>query len=551
LIACLAVWALAAGTSWLVGAAVLRVVRAAGVPGPPPDHSVTILFGLCCITVLGGVWSLGAPLGPWVVAGALAVLAAASAATLLFVPDREARTRRVSWVETALLGLVVAAAAAQAAGPILLVDTGLYHIQAIRWIEQHPAVPGLANLHHRLAFAAPWFEAQAIFDPALFGGRAAFALNGLVFVVAVRFFLGGIGRTGRGSGLLRLACLPAAFWLLRRGLSSASPDGTVALLSWVVLALLAEKIESGAAAAIDAAAWEITALACFAAMIKLPAALLLLAPAWLIVRNLRVDRRRALALAVLAAAVAVPFLLRSVIVSGYLLFPIGRVPGLAWTLPAAKTAGFLRHIVDAARLPYQAHVPVLDFAAWVPGWFRRLTLVERCLVAAPPVLALLHAARALRRHGRQAVAWPAGYPLLAGATFAGSLLWLLAAPDPRFGWGYFPLLAILLTIPLAAGWIGRLPRRALVLLVALVLLDQVRRVAVQQRSTLPESWLWPVAPPVVATHAVLTGGLAVRVPLAGELCWDAPLPCAPPLDPDVMPRGATLDAGWIPTAPPV
>lgn len=544
---------MAAGASWLVGAAVLRVLRAAGVPGPAPGHpvtSVTILFGLCCITVLGGVWSLGAPLGPGAAVAGAAVLAL-SATVLIFVPERRLRAAPVSRMEKARFGLLVAVilvAAAQTASSISVYDTSLYHIQAIRWIEQYPAVPGLANLYDRLAFSPPWFEAQALFDPVLFGGRPVFALNGLVFVAAVSFFLGGL-RSPAGeqdlSRLLRLACVPAAFWLMRRWLSSASPDVAVALITWIVLLLLAEKIERGTGETLDQTAWVITALSSFAAVTKPSAAVLVLAPAWLIVRNLRATPRRALALAGLAAAVAAPFVVRNVIVSGCLIFPLPwtRLAWLSWAVPRKNVAATLAAVEDWARLPGSPHVSALDAGRWIPGWLHRLTVVEWVFLAALPVLAALHAVLALRRRGGSRP-WPAGYPLLIALALAGSLFWLLTAPDPRFGWGSFPFLALLLAVPLAARWIGRLPGWAPVLLLTLVLIDQGRRVAAQDLPDLRSHWLWPVPPAAAETRSVNTGPLAVHLPVHGELCGDAPLPCTPALDPAAVPRGTTFEEGW-------
>src|SRR6185369_2836642 len=198
-----------------------------------------------------------------------------------------------------------------------------------------------------------------------------------------------------------------------------------------------------------------------------------------------------------------------------------------------------------ARLPDSPHVAALDVGRWVPGWLQRLTVVECAFVAALPVLAVLHAVLALRRRGGHSTRpWPAGSPLLIALTLVGTLFWLLTAPDPRFGWGSFPFLALLLAVPLARRWTGRLPGWVPVLLLALVLIDQGRRVAAQDLPDLRGHWLWPVPPPVAETRTVAAGPLAVRVPVQGEVCGDAPLPCAPALDPAAVPRGTTLDDGW-------
>lgn len=552
MIACLLVWVAAVGAAWLVGAAVLRLASAAGLPGSPPSRPVTILFGLCCLAVLGGVWSLFEPLRTGALAAGLALLALS--ATVLFLLPRltlKEPVARRQWHETLLAGLAVAIVVAQTASPISVYDTGLYHIQAIRWIQGYAAVPGLANLHERLAFGAPWFEAQALFDPKLVGGRPVFALNGLVFVVAVSYFLGGLGSVPDRqdlSRLLRLGCVPAAFWLVRRGLSSPSPDVAVALLSWVVLLLLVEKFESGAGAELDVEAWMITALAIFAVMTKLSAAPLLLAPAWLIVRSLRRDRRAALAMGGLAAAVAAPFVIRSVIVTGYWWFPVPwtRLPELAWTVPGDNVSRLVAGVADWARRPNRPPVPALDLAAWVPIWADHLTGVDRMFLGSLPVLGMIHLARVLfRSPDRRSVSLPPGYSIVIGIASAGTLFWLISAPDPRFGWGFFPFLALLLAAPLLRPWVDRLPSAVLALVLAVILLDQGRRVIGQEGSGLGNHLLWPAPPPAIKTRTQSVDGLPIHLPEEGERCWDAPLPCAPALDSGLGARGATLDAGFL------
>ncbi|MDZ7776438.1 MAG: hypothetical protein U5L09_12955 [Bacteroidales bacterium] len=62
-----------------------------------------------------------------------------------------------------LAGLVLSIAAIAANG-INHHDTGLYHAQSIKWIQNYPVVPGLGNLHHRLAFNSMLFPVEALFS---------------------------------------------------------------------------------------------------------------------------------------------------------------------------------------------------------------------------------------------------------------------------------------------------------------------------------------------------------------------------------------------------
>jgi hypothetical protein len=68
-------------------------------------------------------------------------------------------------------------------------DTGLYHIQSIKWIEEYGVTPGLANLHGRFGFNSNLFTIIAqtsLFD--LFG-QEIFSTNFAVFVILQYYFI--------------------------------------------------------------------------------------------------------------------------------------------------------------------------------------------------------------------------------------------------------------------------------------------------------------------------------------------------------------------------
>ena len=71
------------------------------------------------------------------------------------------------------LGLV-AWVASKATLPPTNYDSGLYHFNAIRWINMYPIVPGLGNLHGRLAFNQSLFTYVAAlnFYPVFGYGRS-------------------------------------------------------------------------------------------------------------------------------------------------------------------------------------------------------------------------------------------------------------------------------------------------------------------------------------------------------------------------------------------
>jgi len=70
-----------------------------------------------------------------------------------------------------------------AALPILNTDSGLYHLNSIRWAQTFPIVPGLGNLHGRLAFNSSYFLYVAALEVGLWLHRTQHIANGLLMLV--------------------------------------------------------------------------------------------------------------------------------------------------------------------------------------------------------------------------------------------------------------------------------------------------------------------------------------------------------------------------------
>ena len=65
-------------------------------------------------------------------------------------------------------------------------DTGLYHAQSIRWLEEYGVVKGLGNLHCRLAYNSSSFALSALYSMAFLGGLSYLAAAGWVaFLLAM------------------------------------------------------------------------------------------------------------------------------------------------------------------------------------------------------------------------------------------------------------------------------------------------------------------------------------------------------------------------------
>ena len=79
-----------------------------------------------------------------------------------------------------LLGLWLAN---RALTPIQEYDTGFYHLSSIKWASLYPVVPGLGNVHGRLAFNSTFFLYAAMLDVGPWNERTHYLANGLLMYV--------------------------------------------------------------------------------------------------------------------------------------------------------------------------------------------------------------------------------------------------------------------------------------------------------------------------------------------------------------------------------
>jgi hypothetical protein len=237
-------------------------------------------------------------------------------------------------------------------------------MQAIRWTATYPIVPGLGNLHGRLAFNQTYFLYAALLGAGPWAGRVGHVANGLLLLPLIAQLT--LLTFGRGEGLSKekkvwpvsrllavLLLAPVLEQTLQVNISSPSPDMPVFILGAVLmiglLPLLGALVpgESAAAAEDAPAPALITRLALLGFVcptVKLNLLVLgLLAPVaglaawWWRRRPAFAELRRLIfKLAALFAVAILPWLGRDVLLSGWLGFPAPWLPvPVAWRMPRA------------------------------------------------------------------------------------------------------------------------------------------------------------------------------------------------------------------------
>lgn len=493
--------------------------------------------GWAASTVVLQLWNLWRPIDGGVVA-VIAFLAVPGVALRVSEARRSKFNSRGALV--AALGVAVAMPwlTAIVHGPIANYDTGLYHLASVSWSASHATVPGLGNLHDRLAFNSTFHLYASLLDALPLGVPSYRLANGLPWLVLmvqlVRFIAAptrsDCERTRRlFSMLILLPMLRQPNTSLFNGLA---PDFAVFAVQGAMAVAQFSVIEkSGAALSFGILALVI--LSAFSATLKLSAMIVSVVAIGLCVyaalsastpTERSEVRRCTIAGVSVSIALIVAWLARGIILSGYPLYPadILGMP-VEWRIPRPLVVDQGNWIASWARTPGSHWSEVLGNAEWVYPWIVRNYTELRLPLIGAAIGALLGVVSSLRFRilDPRPILYMA--PWLAGVVF-----WLVSAPDPRFALGpIWITYAAALSFGLRAA--SRDPRGAFAARLAVPLGVGLLVFGMPLR-TMAEKLLIPAAPaiPEIETSIYTTAsGLQVLRPVGSDMCWGAPLPCTP------------------------
>lgn len=325
-------------------------------------------------------------------------------------------------------------------------DTLLYHIQTIRWAETYPAVPGLANLHSRLAFNSSWLSMNALFGFGFLFGQPLRALLGFLLVLSSWYFLTGFSDfVARKSlvGLFRLSLVLVLAYVSKSEISSPGTDVPAILFLSLGVALYLHALDRQG---ITSDVYKIFAivLACFAVTIKLSVLPVLAILLLVIIENFH--RREILYLvSSVSLFVFTPWLARNVILSGYLLYPFPQIDifSFDWKVPAERVEDTRNEVTAFARMPGQpvAYAIQQPFSVWFKEWLRVLTGFRTVLfwaaVFSPVFVGLRYFISSKINKD---------WLTLTLCSYLGLLYWFITAPSFRFGIGFMAITLMLVLL---------------------------------------------------------------------------------------------------------
>jgi hypothetical protein len=571
---------LVVGAAWVlfsflfcgIGALVRRAFRSRVLNESDLFFDWWIGWGVIVVFLLA--WHLAMPITAWAFAP-ITVAGFAGASGALKAWKRAAHPALSNPVVlSSLVALAWLTVAAMAVGPDRQYDTGLYHLQSVRWAQAYAVVPGLANVHGRLGTNSSFFLFAALTDVLRIHGSSLRLAAGLMFlsvilrgILSVHAVVMGRQKTSP-VGWFQSLMVPVALWQARQYTSSLSPDGVVFVLTVVVSAELLRVLGTDRKSSDEKLSefdWDyrvfgIILLAAIAVTVKLSLAVFALVAVaialwtwWiqtatqgeLVDQGSRARGVRFARMLVPVIVAGVLWMVHGVVLSGYIAYPstIGAVP-VDWRTPASVIRSDADWILAWARSPgMDPRGDVLRNHDWIPRWLAA-TARDRDVLGAAFAIALGVGLRLAKRRQRSDPTNPAAlhaYTFLLPSLFF-MVFWLVTAPAVRFALGPIWVIAIgVLALSIAAYGDAPLGGRRMRMIVPVFLgaIFAAACVVALNESARPQSPL-PVRP--VKTLS----GLTVFVPVSGDRCGDAPLPCgSKPPDPrlELRSRG-TLERGF-------
>lgn len=531
------------------------------------DFSETgyLFMGVSIAGILSGIWWVFAPVNE-IFGGFL--LGTGLGYALGSLPVKPEISFRNTWFLAASVFFFFALLV-KAAAPTSFYDCGLYYVQTMRWAQQFPVVPGLANVHVRFGNASVWHMLSAAFNWGQVFHGSFDDLGELLLFWFLIFHSWNVLKLEGFERYLSLALVFFAVWQSQPLLTSPSPDLAAGILGMQTLWQFRKFLRlwnPREPNQLNTRGLALFVQSIFLAQIKLsaiPFLVIAVVVVFLVVREgwfLRAGQ-----LVFLGFCVAASMITRSYFLSGYFLFPVlqgGFSPD--WLVPKSIVTeyldgvkGFARHILSPAEnqagITYQ-HYGQLTFFEWFPIWSSERKWQDWISMVSG-VSGWLLLVRYASNHIRKS--FLSHWPLIFYTWLSGMMLlfWFSNAPDVRFG------IAILGTgfaysFACIAFWLEpRIPviqsasfRFLPVFVISLGCLWFWR----DQRSVK----LYALFPPTyqnveISTYPTNTGQDAFTPKdfqpnelIDGDQCWDAPLPCSFNSIPDLEFRGSQPGDGF-------
>ncbi len=430
-------------------------------------------------------------------------------------------------------------------------DSGQYHVQAIHWSETYPVVPGLGNLHDRLAYNSSWLVLIAMFSFSFIPNTSFHVLPGFLCLIIAWGMLEKVHfKHFHVSTLYPLLFLPLFFFTNVSELSSPGTDLPVILVIAGIVGMYLNWIK-------DPQSEPHTPVLLFGLIFWSLTVKLSAIPIVIFIFLLVLPSKKRVGLikngAVFGFLLILPWMIRNLILSGYPLFPSTAFGwfNFDWKMPIDQVHDEQIAIRGWSRFPRidPNEILAMPLKSWVKIWFLYQTINRRILILAALFLPVLHFSFSGLSFGFRKLSKRSGSLFTISTLFAGVLFWFFSAPNIRFGFAFLlPIIAVCISIFVI--WLGsffqvHLQQKTLVLsgLVTLIFIGVLFFQSVEFQK-FSDHFFQPAPYPELPSEPCSLGNQTISCASLYNECWYSPFPCIPQSVENVYMRGDNYGHGF-------
>jgi len=330
-------------------------------------------------------------------------------------------------------------------------DTGIYHAQAIRMLEEYGVLKGLGNLQLHFAYNSAYLPLCALFTMSFILPFPLHSMTGFFMVLFSCYAVTGLARwkehKKHGGDFARIAVLIYALTNMTGLQSPATDYGTMFFTLYIMCCWITYTQESGAEDGRDKIAFYgyLSVLSIFAVSMKLSAALLVVLAVFPAILLIKKKMFKEFGFFLLIGFLSfLPYMIRNVILSGWLFYPVSSIDlfNVIWKIPAEYMKVDSDQIKVWGRCLYDITRIDDGVKTWLPIWWSEKQHYEVMLIYSQFVGAVLLVITSILRLREKKI--DLAMVIFYLTIIANLVLWFFTAPFIRYG------LAFLLLLPLCA-----------------------------------------------------------------------------------------------------
>lgn len=356
----------------------------------------TFILGICFATILLSASSLLLPsnhyiLLAYIITGII-YWACSTKRLISYISHLKNILASLSLLQKSLIGITILSVLLYMLFTAIFFDAGYYHYQQIRWNEEYSVVPGLANFEDRYGFNSNYLLLSAIFTLRFMFGEPVYMLQSLLFVLLLCWAMVNFFRSGYNIHYLIILLL-LFFTLLWGGymLADTSTDIIPLLCIFYYLVKTALKPQWLSQQYLMAFLLPVTMIT-----FKVSTAFFCLISLGILIYLIKQRRGRVIYFLLTISAVTVLlWLVRNVIISGYLVYPMYNIDlfSFDWKVPEGTAALQKLHIYNWAQFIFDVEYIYRTFKMglsgnWLEFFNSAFTLALFAFVLISPVIVI-------------------------------------------------------------------------------------------------------------------------------------------------------------------